>query len=470
MTPKKSDTVLEIAEPVETAAPAPLDLGGFDLAALVPGNLPSLVGEMNGADFDPDLGGEQGPRLPYVAFPQGKGAKYLENAKYTVYIGKRGDNTQDESFYHKEVPFLLIDSLVTRPKRGRAFGGRLMWPTKDTGERDLEKGVSCQSVNGGVPMPRFLGAEIRDYRTGRVEKIGYHIDPTTGKHVPVDTLDICAGCPFSEWKKVGSGDKTKNVQLCKDNWAWVIYDFTGDQMAKVSGGNAGTQMALVGRAKDAMGARFDGEALLGIEHFFRENGRKKVNIPVDSDTELSPAQLHLVCGVVLVNDQEVPAAAMAAPGQRNEAFFTLLASNNVKAVVLDIPLYPYAPEGRPEHVGSMDVPVYPVIMRAVKNNFSPSPTAVPEFVLGTERLTEEQYTSFLDARKTYVADEMRDSLLGKDITAQVAERMKELQPPTISIPPQHALPSVTIADVANGGAAVPVVEATLVDDAVPFDE
>lgn len=414
--------------------------------------------------------------LAYAAFPQGKGEKYLENTKYLIYIGKKDSNPQEEKNYNKRVKMLYIDSVLIRPQggKGKPLGGRLMWPTKPNGERDLEKGLVCQSLDGITPMPRFIGQDVFDYRTGTAFTIGYRRDLTTGQKMPMDNVNICAQCPASQWMDING----KKAQLCKSNWSWVVYDVVNDRMVKVSGGNAGTQMALEGRAKGQMGAQKDGAALVGIEHFFKETGKRQIVVNVvDGKLNLSPLQLTCVAGVTTsdgVDAPVTPVTAMLPTGERNEAFYNILQTGLVKAVILSIPTYPYAPQGRPEYVGNFEVPVYPVEMVAVPNNFllggKANPTSVPNFELGTEPLTPEQYAGYLRQRKDYYDQGMRNALLGLEMHEKVMEILKANAPLQISNPammPQPVLPSVAVSAAAEGD----VVEGIFtVPTDVPTDE
>lgn len=459
-------------EPGDGAAVVPA-VGGladlpFDLSALVPGGLPALMGDaMNssGAEYEPDLGGQGGPKLPYISFPQANSRKYKRGMLGRMWLGAKGDDIQEARHYPETISFLLVDSLVDHSKgRGKGVGGRLMWQTNDDGTRDLEKGVLCQSANGIAPMPRYMGLEFTDYRTGERVKIGYTRDQQTGKHVPMDSINICASCPASQWITLKNG---KPIQLCKSNWVWIVASIDGDnaELVKVSGGNSGVQMALEGRQQNANGSRHDKAALPGIEYFFRERNEKR-EVVLPATFSFSDAQFRLVTGLVFDNngtDVRVPAQAMVKQDKewtRNEAFFTLLPK--AKAVVLNVPTFPFAPEGKPEHVGRY-VPVYPVVMSVTENNFNPA-TFVPDFALAEKPLTEAQYNAFLAQKARYAEEGMRDYFLGTALLEDVAARLRESAPPLISPVPAPALPSVAVT-------TTDVVEAEVItaDDSVPFD-
>lgn len=278
-------------------------------------------------------------------------------------------------------------------------------------------------------------------------------DPITGKDRPRDDLLVCANCPLQDWKQVNG----KSVQLCKNNWGFVLWDMEKNQMVKVSGGNAGVQMALEGRKKDMIGAKIDGSALPGIEVWFRETGKRQVTIKVDGTTNpLMPAQYQFVTSVSPEAEGEKISviSAVNQDGTPNPLFDQAIAAGQVKRIFLSVPTYPYAPEGRPEHVGSFDVKVYPIIMTSVKNNFKvgsqASPTAVPDFKVGATPLTPEQYAQFLGKRTEYFTNKYRDVLLGTENQQRVQEALRGMVAPQISMPEQPLLQPTVSPDIVEG--------------------
>ncbi|APU89097.1 hypothetical protein Rctr85_076 [Virus Rctr85] len=469
MVTKKSDKAAETptATPVESAVLSPVE----QLMQLTQTGLPSVVGDALGqvlgqnGGYDDNLGDDDnGLRMAFAALPQKEG-KYRGDKRGQIFIGNRDDDPQSEDGYSREVEILWVDFLGTRSGTGRngVTGGRMMWQHAEDGQRDLENGLGCQSLDGVAPMPRYIGNELPDFRTGRPFKIGFSRNPTSGQFEPIADGGICARCPAAQWIKVGE----RSVQLCKSNWAWVVYDVANDRLVKVSGSNSGIQMALEGRQKDAMGAKRDGSPLPGIEYFFKSTGTRKLVVAVvDGATTLTASQLPFVTGISPDDEgkEVAPVTALLPTGEPHPGYAAALASGQVKSVVLDIPVFPYAPEGRPEHTGNPDSPVYPVVMTAVPNNFKlksqANPTSVPDFRVGEDPLTKDQYAAYLRVRADYHEAGMRDVLLGTGMRERVLERLTAATPLTISVERPAALP---------GGDQV-VEGSFTVEATVPLDE
>jgi hypothetical protein len=422
---KAAAVVEEVETPAENAE-------GIDpMAALgLPSLLDDVLKETMANDTDPDenLGELAGSnRIDYAVFVQKEG-KYLSK-KYHIFTGTKDTDTQDEANYRKEIPILWIDALLSGSGRN-AVGGRLMPPYKPDGSRDLSGGFACQSLDGVMPMPRYVGKELYDYRTGQSVKIGFRKNDQ-GVQEPIRG-DICANCPMSQWMKLSSG---KSVQLCKNNWAFVVWDVERNRMLKISGGNTGTQMALEGRSKDSNGAKKDGSPLPGIRALFLSNGERQITVPIkEGKVDLKPLQKQFVIGLSTTDDGLLFQPTTAA----KEGFDAAVASGKFKTVVLKVPTYPYAPQGRPEHVGNFDVPVYPVVMTSVPNNFklegAPNPSAVPDFAVGTTPLTPDEYAQYLMGRNLYQTENMRTALLGTEMHSRVRELQAAEAPVTISAP------------------------------------
>lgn len=396
------------------------------LAALLSGNagvggIPSMldaaISKAAEGGYDEDNVGVDFVGLPilYLSLPQGKGAKFLENMKYYLFVGNKDTDTQNPDNYLTELPFLWVDALVTRPQRAKPIGGHLMWAHDPNGQRALGTPAVCISDNGFAPRPQHIGTPYFDFRTGLNQKIGYLRNAQNGQLEPVkDPMTICDSCPASKWIEAGG----RRMQMCKDNWGFVIYSLVHKCLVKVTGNNAGVQIALVGKRAGEYGAAQDGTELPGIEKYFRTITNQVVERTVRF-ADVTPAQHPYIVAASASEEggKFFPVSSVLADGEPNPLFETAVKGGFVKQVTLQLPTYPYAPNSRPELVGSFeDALVYPVIMKAVKNNFKqgdrPSPTAVPTFYLSETPLNQEEYAEFLTAKAEYFDNNYRGTLMG----------------------------------------------------------
>lgn len=379
-----------------------------------------------------------------VEFPQTKGDRHSDERGLAragqIYVGPL-DNVK-QGYYTQELRFLLVAThTLTLPplpgsSRPETVGGRRMRAytrnAQDAIVRDMESPDACRSANGVVPHEKYIGTQVMDSRTGRMHTIG---NDASGRPVTmmvevngVTMPDICRNCPLQDW----AGGKPP----CEPAWSFVIYVLPEDPnekgfLARIKGENSGVQNALRGAKKGSGAARYDGEELVGIRHYFApQRNKKQFVVP---STTVRPAQYGSVIGVCA--DDKLNGFVSSGPDNVAELV------ERHPFTVMNVTTYPYAPEGRPEVTGMFNT-VHPVTMTVTRNAYTlpstspnaakrPNPTFVPDFHLNDKDVVSEvQYVHFLEMVADYYGAETNRQMmrLGGDVVNKLAEAYAPLLP------------------------------------------
>lgn len=347
------------------------------------------------------------PKLRRVEIPQRTSSKHSGNLG-KIYIS--GLTSEEEGTYVDTLDFLLVASLVWNSSANNALpddlasnkaltsklnggiGGMTMWEFNDKGERVTDATAPiCSSPNGVQVWNNLVGKEIKDYRTGRTEKIGFTL-MEDGTYVKRE--HSCIGCPFQEWIQVDTGNVdatgkpiTQSYQpMCRQTFSWLIWSVDHQELMTLKAVNVGMQMALNG-AYSKTGRRYDDVPFKNIERYFSAVG-----------------------STTLPNGQTVATFANR-------------------------------PEGRPS-VDNPSAPVYAVRMTATCNNFSPA-SVVPQltildgksspiiginpkgkkgwmdgsvtFPADARPLTPQEYTAYLAAMQVAIVDNYKAKFMATNI-------------------------------------------------------
>jgi hypothetical protein len=337
-----------------------------------------------------------------------------------IFVGKV-DNT--EGVYLPALRFMLVDSLISylpglNGGRPDVVGARRMraWErVNGVPQRSLQSPDMCHSANGVFPHEKYIGQIVPDPRTGADHRIGYEL--INGRWQAITDMvevngvavpDICRRCPLASW----DGGKPP----CGTHWRYVIYIFMPDgtgRLSLVRGENTGEDNALRGVKAGSAAARYDGAALPGIRHFFQPTGKfRTVAVPVAS---LTDGQRRYVVGFCSSQDAKDVVAVQSDWSEIPQG---------AAYAVIDVPLSPSAPMGRPEVLNDF-VDVFPVMMEVTRNAYKvdgrANPTFVPDFKLAETPLTRDEYTQFMEAALDYYSSGMRSVLLR--LTTQVSEKI-----------------------------------------------
>lgn len=271
-----------------------------------------------------------------VELGQRTGRYAQEYGKIIIHDGKGTDNMEIvEHLDFLLLDYLSIDSLTAddwmkeHPEisKGLAEGyvARTMWDTAANGARALDSAKPlCTSSNGITAWPSYRDTEIMDNRTGKLHKIGVHVDAEGNEKQVANT---CIGCPFSkEYIETKSdGSTVWHKPLCRQTPLAVLYDVDRKEILTMKAVNLGMTFAFQGHTGKS-GRLWNGETLNGIRYPFS----------------------HVVGGDIEVN--EVRTAVF-----RNR------------------------PQGKPTP-NNPYAPVYAVRMTVTQNNFTPA-TAIPQFTV-----------------------------------------------------------------------------------------
>lgn len=347
------------------------------------------------------------PKLRRVEIPQRTSNKHSGNLG-KIFIS--GLTSEDEGTYVDTLDFLLVASLVWNASANNALpddlaenkilkgqlnggiGGMTMWEFNDKGERVTDATAPiCSSPNGVQVWNNLIGKDVKDYRTGRAEKIGFDL---TDDGLYVKREHSCVGCPFQQWITVDTGNVdatgkaiTQSYQpMCRQTFSWLIWSVDHQELMTLKAVNVGMQMALNG-AYSKTGRRYDDVPFKNIERYFSATGS------------------------------------------------TTLPNGTTVATFANRPL------GRPS-VDNPSAPVFAVRMTATANNFSPA-SVVPQLtildgksnpIIGINQkgkkgwmdgtvtfpadarpLTAQEYTAYLAAMQTAVVENYRSKFMATNI-------------------------------------------------------
>ncbi len=308
--------------------------------------------------------------------------------------------------YVEELEFILVDSLTWRdPENGFLQGGRLMY-NPDPQAKELW----CKSSNGIAPDSQYLGIEYYDKTAGETVKIGYHEDGT----MMADGV-ICPKCPFADWAwSKGHGHRQPP---CQNRFSFILWN-PQYGMIELSGTNNSVSAALRGVGRGKWGARKDGAALFGIQHFFNTIPNKNNRLELDI-TEVTMNHLPYITECITVDSTVVPYNGAQTWEDANNFFVT----EQVASVAVVIPTYAYAPEGHP--LLNPGAPVRKVVAKVVQNNNTSSEVVVPEFVLSDEVWSAEELEAFFTELEDYHNKGAREDLMGLYSIAHAKKRYED---------------------------------------------
>lgn len=232
------------------------------------------------------------PKLRRVEIPQRTSSKH-SGSLGKIYIS--GLSADEEGTYVDKLDFLLVASLIwnssannplpeelannkqLKAQLNGGVGGMTMWEFNDKGERVTDATApTCSSPNGVQVWNNLVGKEVRDYRTGKVEKIGFDL---TDDGMYVKREHSCVGCPLQEWIKVDTGNVDEKGEpilqsfqpMCRPTFSWLIWSVDHQELMTIKAVNVGMQMALNG-AYSKSGRRYDDMAFKNIERYFSATG------------------------------------------------------------------------------------------------------------------------------------------------------------------------------------------------------
>lgn len=285
------------------------------------------------------------PKLRRVEVPQRTSTKHSGNLGKLYISGLTAD---DEGEYVDKLDFLLVSSLIwnlsannplpddlannkdLKAQLSSGIGGMTMWEFNDKGERVTDATApTCSSPNGIQVWNNLVGKDVKDYRTGKLEKIGFDL---TDDGLYVKREHSCVGCPFQKWIQVDTGNVDATGKpimqsyqpMCRPTFSWLIWSVDHQELMTIKAVNVGMQMALNG-AYSKSGRRYDDVPFKNIERYFSAIG-----------------------SITLDNGETVATFANR-------------------------------PQGRPS-VNNPTAPVYAVRMTATCNNFSPA-SVVPQLTI-----------------------------------------------------------------------------------------
>jgi hypothetical protein len=450
MTTKKTpELTLEPTLEMTPETPVETPVATTEENALVPANgeMPDflarflgLKGDTNKSsealyEADPDV---EGRKMVYGAIPQPKSPSYHMKAQTGYWFIGREDSDPKawpNPNMKEERRLMLIEHVGEVSRRGsytNYHGARQMWSKNPDGSRG-EGGIACQSANGKVPYPFFIGKDLLSPITGLRHRIGFGED---GKPLPAD--DICGQCPFSKFVKLdGGGFKPAP---CKAANHWVFYDVDEDTTFVFRATNPSIQTAFEGNPNAAPKngkppfCVHDGslEPFEGVGYWFTQ---KVSTIDRDYTNWLEvPEEEQPYLSAILLQGKKKPMAVNK--GNRADALEIIRAGYAV-SMTTSVPVTRSMPNGLLD-----ESVVYPVIGFVSQTNpdaNSGGYALVPDFRQAEAPLTAEELEAFKLARENYFASELPKFLRGEEHYAKVAERLAAANP-QITAPEPPALP------------------------------
>lgn len=359
-------------------------------------------------------------------------------------LGRKDPDTGDWAgvFFDKDLPplLLLVDSqTLISPATDRLVGAQTTWPFDADGRRTGGGGSPlCKTTDGIAPVSFFFGRDIDngDPRRGIPVRIGHsvkNIDWTAGKveWEAVQATQICSVCPLGQWhERVPplcretynyiaymppqpalryNGEASRNQQFVEDpDWGWDENGNPIGTLVIIQGASLAVQLSLRGVKAGKSGSKAtNGEPFAGIETFFRPLSKlQRTTILTNS---IARGQFAMVLGFKKKKSDDITYMA-----EMPESDVQLIVdSDQWKYVLLEHPVYDFAPEGRPEALNNFEVPVFGIRAFKAYSNITNNPFGI-DFELDDVALTPEQYAGYLLARKRYSDLNMRAQMMNTE--------------------------------------------------------
>ena len=380
--------------------------------------------------------------LPYLRFIQkSTSLPKVTVIPKTVALGRENAEGAWEGFFFKSgsLKFWMVRPLVEIDYIGRKgpayIGGRTMWKWDALGQRVLDSGPACKSLDGKTPLSQFIA---RDYvlppghfAAGHTSRIGFlpAVDEATGEkwYEPIAPEKMCKECLFAQWPPRGAEGRP----MCAKSYSFVIFippqmalrptysddptqaveaaEYPGG-MAILQGSSPSVQLAITGRDAGQSGGALDGGVLPGLMTFLGSLGSVLHTVSI---ADLKPAHMRYIVNIIPKKGDPYP--------NEGEVLDKYELAKIAKAVEIQVPLYPYAREGLPEQVGNLAFGgLRYLTFDLIPNAWQQNPT-VPRFGIHKDKVDPEHYGLFYAARKNFENEEMYDQLLLSGNTERVQE-------------------------------------------------